>query len=312
MEIVHSLSENLNSSQSFVLTIGNFDGVHLGHKAILTTLKKAASKLKARTAVLTFSNHPSTVLTPDNPVPLLCTASHRIRLLEQEQIDLLILIPFTRELSEQSAEEFLLKLRQSIPFASIILGSDATLGKNRMGDGETVKKLSKSLGFEAEYISDIILEGKRISSRLIRDLIKQGQLEEARKYLGRPFSIYASVASGTGRGLKIGYPTANISVEGLCLPPQGVYAVTLKHAGHKYYGVANLGVAPTLRDDQRPLFEVHIFDHSSDIYGHDVEAIFNGYIRPEQHFGNIDQLRQQIAKDIQAARKIHVQMRSLD
>lgn len=302
MEIAYSLSELETSAQSYVLTIGNFDGVHRGHKAVLAGLKETAARHQARIAVLTFSNHPSMVLTPERPVPLLCTINHKIRLLEQEQIDLLIIVPFTREFSEQSAETFLLQLRKAIPFTSLVLGSDATLGKNRIGGQETVRQLSKSLEFEATYISDITMDGARVSSSQIRELVKRGQLQQAGNYLGRTFSIYGTVRSGSGRGLKIGFPTANISVEGLCLPPLGVYAVTLKHDSQTYYGVANLGIAPTMRNDQKPLFEVHIFDHSSDLYGQNVEAVFNGYIRPEKRFESIEQLREQIAKDIQAAK----------
>lgn len=305
MKIAYNLPDTPETTFLFILTIGNFDGVHLGHIALLDRVKAIAKEKKALTAILTFANHPSTILSPNQPTPLLCTLNHKIRLLQEQNIDRLFVLPFTREFSEQTVETFLNIVKTAIPFNTLILGNDATLGKNREGDRESVSRLSKSLNFEVIYLPDTSIDGERISSSKIRDLIHQGKLLEAAKFLGRKFSIYAPVISGTGRGSKIGFPTANIDIAGLCLPPLGVYAVTMKYGGHDFFGVANLGYAPTLRKDNKPIFEVHLFDHTTNLYGENVEVTFDHFIRPEQRFDGIDQLKLQIAKDIQSAAQIH-------
>lgn len=305
MKTFYALPNAQEISTPIVLTIGNFDGVHLGHKAILNRLNELSKQIKGINIVLTFSNHPSTVLNPDNPTPLLCSLNHKIQLMQQEKIDYLCILPFTKELSELSPEDFLHTIRKSIPFNTLVLGSDATIGKNRAGDRDQITKLSKTLHFDTEYLPDITLEGERISSSKIRDLIQQGQLQQAAKFLGRQFSIYSMVISGTGRGAKIGFPTANICIEGLCTPPRGVYAVHMIHDGKKHDGVANLGIAPTMRTNPNPIFEVHLFDHTENLYGTEVEVFFDQYIRPERRFDDINQLKLQIMQDIQLANQIH-------
>lgn len=305
MKIAFSLPRTPEAGSLLILTIGNFDGVHLGHKAVLSRVKEVAKENKASTAVLTFSNHPSSVLSPNTPVPLLCSLGHKIHLIEKENIDYLFLLPFTREFSELTVDTFLSNVKHSIPFTTLILGSDATLGKNKEGDRERVKLISKSLRFGVEYLPDTSIDGERISSSKIRDLVQQGKLQQAAKFLGRKFSIYGSVIRGTGRGAKIGFPTANIDIKDLCLPPLGVYAVTMTHNGQHYFGVANLGIAPTLRIDSKPVFEVHLFNHTLNLYGESVEVTFDEYIRPEQRFDGIDQLKLQISKDIRSATEIN-------
>lgn len=304
MKILTSLSDFPKNSPC-VLTIGNFDGVHLGHKSVLNRLKAVANNNSAQTAVLTFSNHPAKVICPDILVPLLCTLEHKIQLLDKEGIDTLILISFTKEFAAQSAVDFLQSIKKAVPFDTLVLGNDATLGKNREGNREIVQTISQDLDFKVEYLGDYSIGGMRISSSKIRECIRQGKLHQAQQMLGRPFSIYAPITKGAGRGSQIGFPTANIAVDELCLPPQGVYAVTLKHFSNEYWGVANLGFAPTLRKDSRTVLEVHLFNHSSNLYGEPVEIIFTKYIRPEQRFDSVEQLKEQIGKDIQTAKRIH-------
>ncbi|MBA3815219.1 MAG: bifunctional riboflavin kinase/FAD synthetase [Parachlamydiaceae bacterium] len=303
MEILTSLNFS-KSSFPYVLTIGNFDGLHLGHKSVLDRLKIIAKQKSAQTAVLTFSNHPANVINK-SPTPLLCTLEHKVQLLEKEDIDLLILIPFSPEVAVQSAATFLAGIKKALPFEVLVLGNDATLGKNKEGNREAVEVISKEQDFEVEYLGDYSIDDMRISSSKIRACIREGNLVQAAQMFGRPYSIYAPITKGAGRGSQIGFPTANIAVNDLCLPPLGVYAVTLKHLDNKYYGVANLGYAPTLRHDLKTIFEVHLFNYNSDLYGEPVEVIFNKYIRPEQRFDGIEQLKEQIGKDIQTAKYIH-------
>ena len=241
---------------------------------------------------------------PGQPVKLICTAAHKVYLLEQLHIDRLFLLHFTPEFAEQSAEEFLSNLQQILPISSIILGSDAHIGKNRQGNRTTVEALAKHLGFDVEYFPDYLLDGVRVSSSSVRAFIEKGDFAQVEKLLGRPYSIYSTVMRGSGRGSSIGYPTANISVENLCLPPFGVYAATVDHKGRELQGVANLGVAPTVRNTRSPILEVHLFDQNIDLYGQFVNIRLHSYIRPEHRFETLADLKLQIARDVLTAREL--------
>jgi riboflavin kinase/FMN adenylyltransferase len=287
-----------------VITIGNFDGVHRGHQAILNTLKNKAASIHGKALVLTFDNHPSTILRPANQVKRIYTSGHRNKLLEESGIDSLLHIPFTKEISVQSAEEFLDFIRASVPFHWLILGHDATLGKDRHGDRKRVSDYAKKEGISLEYLDPVTSEGSIISSTKIRELIKQGNLDKASSLLGRPYSIYGKVGQGLGHGKNVLYPTANINLSGLCTPPFGVFAVTASLNGKVYHGVANLGIAPTVRDNKDPVLEIHFFHFDQNIYEHSIEVFFHGFIRPEQKFSTIDELRAQIKLDIQTAHNL--------
>ncbi len=305
MQIAYSLEEVPQSATPFALTIGSYDGLHLGHQAVLEYLVQTARKQNLNSAVLTFSNHPSTVLRPTHPTPLVCMPEHKLKLFEKASIDMVILLPFTKEFSEQSADQFLRKVSHAVPIQTLILGSDAHIGKNREGDQSTVTALAEHLGFSVEYFPDRLIDGRRISSNLIRESIRQGELKRAEALLGRAYSIYSKVQKGNGKGATIGFPTANLDVHGLCLPPLGVYAVSLFDGVTEYHGVANLGVAPTVKDIKEPVLEVHLFDHNSDLYGKQVGVIFHEFIRAEMRFNGIEELKQQIARDVLAARQMH-------
>jgi len=225
-------------------------------------------------------------------------------LLEQASIDFVYALIFTLEFAQQTPEEFLQKLRSKIPFDQLILGNDATIGNQRAGNQEVVRGLARTMGFEVAYIDDYVAEGQRISSSLIRGHINQGELKAASALLGRPYSIYAPVIKGAGLGASLGAHTANIDVKGLCLPPLGVYVVTLLYNGESYRGVANLGKAPTIRQNDFPVLEVHLLDANLELYGEFVEVVLHEYLRPEKRFDNVSELKEQIALDIAAA-KLH-------
>lgn len=305
MKVAYSFAEIVMPKTPVVLTIGSFDGVHLGHQAILQHLTQTASRQHAISIVLTFSNHPSKVLRPNAPTPLLCSIDHKLHLIEKAKVFATILLPFTKEFSQQSADIFLKTTREVLPFQTLILGSDAHFGKNRDGDRTVVTALAETQGFTVEYLSDITKNGQRISSSHIRDLIQKGLLKETEDFLGRPYSIYGSVLKGSGRGAPLGFPTANLDVSGLCLPPLGVYAISLFEGKNEFKGVANLGYAPTMRADAEPLLEVHLLDYKSDLYGKFVDVQFHEYIRPEKRFSDVEALKNQISLDVKAARRIH-------
>lgn len=200
------------------LTIGNFDGVHTGHQVVLRRLMQAAKESGQKCVVITFTNHPGEILRKDFIPQHLCTMAHKMLLMEKSGIDILIAIPFTKELSQQSAEEFLRSVYSVIPFSRIILGHDASFGKNKDGDREKVKEVAADLGSEAEYLEPFMLSNTVVSSTVIRSLILKGDLKEASRFLGRPYSIYSKV-----KAVKNG--NAMIDTNKLCLPPPGIYSV---------------------------------------------------------------------------------------
>ncbi len=304
MQIAYALPVKPEGNLPLVLSIGSFDGVHLGHRTLLNYATQVAHQQHMQIAVITFSNHPSSVVRPDKSTAFLCTIEHKIQLLKQANIDQLFLLPFTKELAELSAEQFLSQLQHSLAFKALIVGDDTHIGKNRHGNKNTVLEIAKKLDFSVEYFPDVTLDGERISSSRIREYLQRGDLKQAEKYLGRPYSIYSQVIKGYNRGAEFGFPTANIGVNGLCLPPLGVYAVSIKHHGHAYLGVANLGTAPTVKTDSVPMLEVHLFNFNDDLYGQYVDVRFHAYIRPEVKFSSIDELKAQISSDISTAHKL--------
>lgn len=270
------------------ITIGNFDGVHIGHQKVLRHLKEKNEKA----IVLTFSNHPSEIL-HTKPKPLLTTKTHKLSLLNDLDMEVWT-VPFTKGFAEQPAEVFLSRLKKRCNFSCLILGHDALIGKNREGDISLLRSLSSQLHFDLEYVPPVMLENEAISSSQIRRLILKGDFEAARSLLGRPYSIQGEVIAGAGKGKEIGFPTANIDVSMLCLPPFGVYSVLV----NGLRGIANLGLAPTLHKERHPHLEVHIFDLQRELYGTLLDVTFLHFIREERHFDSQGALKRQIEQDI--------------
>jgi riboflavin kinase/FMN adenylyltransferase len=304
MKILKSVEAFKSTGKPIVLSLGFFDGVHLGHQQVLRKVNDYKEKIKGQSVVITFENHPSTILQPEKPTELICTLDQRLQQISNQNIDLLILLKFTHEFSQQTAETFLNKLHEVIPFSHFVLGYDATLGKDRHGNPETIARLQKELDFTLDYVPELKLGDESISSSRIRAFIKSGDLDKADKFLGRKYSIYSHVIQGQGIGTKMGYPTANINVEGLVTPPFGVYAVQVMYGDTKINGIANLGLAPTVRERTSPLLEVFLFDYYKDLYSKSIEVIFFDYIRPEKRFESLDALKNQIAQDVKKTKQI--------
>lgn len=300
MHIVYRAEDFPVVRQPIILTIGNFDGVHAGHLHILKQMHSHSPH--SHKCLITFTNHPSEILRPTSPTSTICTLSHKIALLRQAGIDTLLLLTFTRDFSGLSAEDFLQKIRKEIPFSRLILGHDATLGNKRQGTKEAILTVADRLGFEVHYSEGYRRNEIPVSSTLIRKHLTAGNLENVEELLGRPYSIYSTVRPGLGKGKTIGFPTANIPLHNLCLPPNGVYAVTIKHNDKAYRGIANLGVAPTIKSISSPVLETHIFSFTEDLYDKEVEVIFHRFIRPEKKFSSIEELKHQIQKDINLSR----------
>jgi len=302
MDIIQNIKDY--QLDTAVVTIGNFDGVHLGHQKVLQQVTEKAKKHHRTSVAITFINHPSEVLHPEKPVCYLCTPEHKTQLLEQQGLNVLVQLFFTKEFSLQTAEAFLETIQSSIPFSHLILGHNASFGRNKQGTPEAIQDLAEAYNFEVEYVPPFTFEGSNVSSSKIRNYVLQGDLVQVEKLLGRPYSIYSTVIPGKGVGRQMGFPTANLNVAGLCLPPFGVYSVKVKIDEHTYDGIANLGIAPTIRNDKKPILEFHLFEETvQDIKGHYVEVALHHFIRPEQKFSSLIELQNQIKTDIEQAKR---------
>ncbi len=295
MKILYNADQFVASQKRISLTIGNFDGVHLGHQALLQRLKEVAPF----TVVFSFSNQPCEVLHGIKK-PWLTTLPHRLSLFEKLGIDETILFPFSKTFAEQSAFDFLKNLKKHIPFTHLVLGHDAVLGHDRNQD---LSDVAQELGFSLEYLDVVTISGKIISSSEIRKRIQEGDLTAASLKLGRPYSIFASVGHGSGKGGKLGFHTANLPVENLALPPLGVYAVHVKIGDEILAAVANLGHAPTLHENRKTCLEVHLIDENRNLYGSELEVLFLNFLRPEKKFESFSALQAQIQKDVQFAKE---------
>ncbi len=304
MYVVEQLEDYVHLHQPLALTIGNFDGVHRGHQAILQRIQDLAGP-NGEAVVLTFRNHPSEVLRPAQPSSLLCTPIHKIRLLQAYGIDRILLLSFTHDLAQHTAEAFIAYLHHYIPFSHLVLGQEATLGKDRQGHPEVMQRLSREWGFTLSYEEPHRFAGEVISSTFIREAVKRGDFARAAELLGRSYSLYAAIKHGEGRGATIGFPTANFETEKLCMPPSGVYAIeAVDDDGRRMPGVANIGTAPTVRPQGPLLLEAHFFDRHDNLYGKYLEIFFKAFIRPERKFPDVEALRCQIALDVETAKTL--------
>lgn len=298
MKIINNFSEFPKTEQSVVLSIGNFDGMHLGHQMLLQNLLSYSKDQGLDSVLLTFSNHPSTVLAPQKPTLQVCSLSHKLHLLEQSNVDWVILQSFTPEFASQTAEQFLTTLKKYVPFSYLILGNDAVMGKDRQGNPKAIQALGQKLDFTPTYLPTYCTGNIKISSSQIRALIGQGKLDEAAKLLGRRYSIYGHAKNGDDEDKSLGFHTANFDVQGLCLPPLGVYAVKVIHKGVEYSGVANLGLGSILK--------VYLFESPvNTLHEAPFEVIFLSFIRKEQKFSSVEEQKKQIVYDFYQAKIIN-------
>ncbi len=305
MEIIFKEKEFNRSFKNPVLTIGNFDGVHLGHQLIFRRLREKAAEIGGESIVFTFDPHPVEVLAPDRKVLLLTPLQEKLRLIGEQGIDITICAPFSEEFSGQAPEDFIKNvLYDQVKIRHLFVGHDFTFGKNRRGNIALLHGMGRRLGFNVEVIEALRVRGKVVSSTLIRELVKEGNLREAADLLGRNFSLTCTVIHGKGRGSKkLGFPTANLQYEGSLFPPPGIYAVWAFHDGQRYRAVANLGWNPTFQD-QKFSIEIHILDFKQDIYGQVLRVEFVQRLRNEITFRGPEELTAQIKKDIEQAKNI--------
>ncbi len=328
MKLIHAATELQPGDRKVCLAIGFFDGVHLGHQQIIRQTLADARQHNALALVLTFDQHPNTIVAPNRVPPLIYSLAQRIRALESLGTEALLLIHFDRAFSAQTGEEFVRNLvrdlgnggaRLSGPqrvrggedaagrspvLQSICVGANFAFGHKRSGNVALLKRLGEELHFTVHGLAAISLDGRVVSSTRIREAIRDGDLDAAGQMLGRTYSLAARVIPGDQLGHQLGFPTANLDCTGLVLPPNGVYAARAAVRGETHRAVLNIGHRPTLENRVPQLrVEVHLLDFTGDLYGEEIEITFAEKLREEKKFPSLAALREQIARDIEEAKQ---------
>ena len=291
-----------------VLTLGNFDGMHRGHRALLARLLEKSSALAATAAAVTFEPHPREFFTPDSAPARLSTLREKLEAFAAAGVEAVYVTPFTTAFAALSAEAFVEeRLCRNLKARHVIVGDDFRFGAGRLGDFAYLKAAGRALGFGVEAMPTVTLSGERISSSAVRAALAAGELAKAADFLGRPYAIAGQVVHGQKLGRQLGFATANIRIRHNPLPMQGVFVVTVSSMdGQSFPGVANLGLRPTLNPDgvrvMRPLLEAHLLDFSGNLYGTHLNIAFLHKLRDEMPFPHLDALKTQIAADVRAAR----------
>ena len=304
MNIIRTAKE-LNAGQHKVsLAIGFFDGVHLGHQQIIRQTIADARQPDGLALVVTFDRHPNAVVAPARVPPLIYSLSQKLRALEGLGADALLLIPFDKAFSEQPGEQFIRALVRDLgQVQSLCVGANFVFGHRRAGNVALLKKLGAELHFSVHGMAAVSLDGSAVSSTRIRGLIRAGELDLASQMLGRAYSLCGKVVAGDQLGRQLGFPTANLDVAGLVLPPNGVYAIHLLARGKTHRAVANIGIRPTLQNPKPPLrVEAHLLGFDGNLYGEELELVFREKLRDEMKFASVTELKQQIARDIDRAK----------
>jgi len=289
------------------VTIGVFDGLHLGHQSLIRRTEERAREIGGQSLVLTFRDHPDLLLRGEAPMPLRSLAQ-RLDGFEILGMDVAVVAEFDESLRDMSAQDFARDiLVGKLGCKALILGFDSAICKDREGTVERFAELGGELGFTAERVPPQSLDGAIVSSTEIRKAIEAGDMERAHQMFGRPYALRGRVIEGKKRGRILGFPTANLVPQKLCLPPFGVYAVQVQIDGQldapRLPGVANLGLRPTMNDLRTPLLEIHIFDFDGDLYGHELRCLFVSRIRPERRFASREALAHRITHDCAEARR---------
>jgi len=305
MRLHSSIAELATIPGPVCLAIGVFDGVHLGHQAVIGRALEDAKAASGTAVVVTFDPHPIRVMRPRQAPRLLTSPRHKAQLIAQLGVSELLVLPFTPELSAMPPEEFVLALHAACrPLHEICVGHTWSFGRNRAGNLELLKKMGDRLGFNEVGLPAVEIDGEVVSSTAIRAAVEAGDLARAARLLGRDFAILGTVVHGDHLGRTLGFPTANLSAHNEQFPPNGVYAVEAIQEGRTLPGVVNIGVRPTIATASgERVLELHLFDFADDIYGQDVEVIFRRFLRPEMKFAGLDALKTQIAQDVAAARR---------
>jgi riboflavin kinase / FMN adenylyltransferase len=305
MRVVRHLGRQARPLAAAVVTLGNFDGVHLGHQAILREAVARARALGGLAVVLTFEPHPMTVLVPDRAPAAVMSLHDRLGALRALGVDVTVVQRFTRAFAALEPETFVREfLVQRLAVRHVVVGYSVNFGRDRAGSGDLLRVLGGRLGFGIDVVGPVIAGGERVSSTRVREALADGDMRRAGTLLGRPFALRGRVVVGDRRGRTLGFPTANLHLKpGLLLPPDGVYAVTAEVDGHAQAGVLNIGVRPTFGGRQRTV-EVHLLDFSGDLYRRWLVVDVVERLRGETAFAGPEALRAAIAADVARARVV--------
>lgn len=294
----------LSPKKDMLLTIGVFDGVHLGHKYLISQLTDAAKKQGLLSGVVTFRQHPQEMLSPTTKLPFLTDLDKRTGLLKNEGVEFIIPLSFTPELAQLSPRQFLSLLKKYLRMRGLVIGPDFALGQHREGNIDTLRSLGQDMGFSVSVIPPRKIDGEVASSTAIREILANGDMKKVHKLMGRPFSLSGPVISGAGRGTKLGFPTANLDIDPQqALPAKGVYATWIYIDNKAYQSMTNIGRHPTFPGSERTI-EVLVLDYSGDLYGHELKIDIMERLRDEKQFDSAEDLIKQIAEDVKKGRAI--------
>ncbi len=310
MELIRSLSQLHPHHQQCVATIGNFDGVHLGHQAVFAQLIDKAQSLNLPSQVISFEPQPQEFFVPDKAPPRLTRLREKVQILQQFPISRMLCLRFNSQLANLSAEDFITRvLVDGLAIRYLIVGDDFRFGRGRQGNFALLQAAGDKYGFEVANTPTFMRGGGRVSSTRVREALSRGNMDVAQRLLGHAYSLNGRVAHGRQLGRQLGFPTANIHLHRKSVPVKGVFAVSVTGiAAQPLPAIANIGVRPTLDGaGMRPLLEVHLFDFQEDIYGRYVDVALLKYLRAEQKFDGLEALKRQIEKDCQAARGFFAQ-----
>lgn len=304
MKIIRAANELGNGQRKVCVAIGVFDGVHLGHQQIIRQTVADARGHDAIALVVTFDKHPNAIVAPDKTPPQIFSRSQKLRAIESLGADALLEIPFDKTFSEKSGEVFIRELARELgKIHSVCVGADFVFGHKRSGNVELLKKLGAELIFQVHGLAAVALDGQVVSSTRIREAIRAGNFDAASQMLGRPYAICGRIVEGDRLGRQLGFPTANLDVTNLILPPNGVYAASTKLKEQFYRVALNIGTRPTVAAAQSQLrVEAHLPDFSGDLYGAELELELGMKLRDERKFSSLAELREQIGRDVAAVR----------
>jgi len=305
MQTFRSPEDFRSGGRKVSMAIGMFDGVHLGHQQLIRQAVADAEQHEGAAVVVTFDRHPNSIVAPGRVPPLIYSEAQKLRAIEGLGADAVVIIPFTPDFSQQPAESFVRLLASRFtPLHSVCVGDSFVFGHRRNGNVSLLQQLGRDLHFVVHGIAAVALDHEVVSSTRIREAIRAGDFNAALQMLGREYALCGRIVRGDELGRKLGFPTANLDVADLLVPPHGVYAAHAYAEGHRHRAVVNIGVRPTLGNDSPQLrVEAHLLDFDGDLYGRDMELTFVEKLRDEQKFSTLEELRGQIARDIAAARE---------
>jgi riboflavin kinase/FMN adenylyltransferase len=303
MQVEEELAR-FSSKQDMLLTIGVFDGVHLGHRYLISQLKELARKQGLASGVVTFRQHPQEVLSPQTKLPFLTEIAQRTKLLKDEGVEVIIPLSFTHELAQLSPRQFLGLLEKHLRMRGLVIGPDFALGQNREGNTTALRQLGQEMGFSVTVVPPLIRNGEVVSSTAIRKALAEGDMKRVQNLVGRPFRLHGRVTTGARRGTELGFPTANLDTSPQqALPAEGVYVSQAHIDGQAYPAMTNIGQRPTFGGGER-LVEVYLLDYHGDLYGQELAVDIIERLRDEKKFDTPEELKKQIAEDVKQGKAI--------